>query len=86
MKRYRGSGNIWSRTKAVFSNRSKSLNNLDTAGCPSKGARAGRPETTLFDIVMDTVKSYEGVKGSLHRFGYRNFCVNVYSCISVVRQ
>jgi len=24
-------------------------------------------------------------KGSLHRFGYRNFCVNVYTCISVVR-
>jgi len=25
------------------------------------------------------------IKGSLHRFGYRNFCVNVYTCISVVR-
>jgi len=24
-------------------------------------------------------------KGSLHRFEYRNFCVNVYTCISVVR-
>jgi len=25
------------------------------------------------------------LKGSLHRFGYRNFCVNVYTCISVVK-
>jgi len=24
-------------------------------------------------------------KGSLHRYEYRNFCVNVYTCISVVR-
>jgi len=24
------------------------------------------------------------LKGSLHRFEYRNFCVNVYTCISFV--
>jgi len=24
-------------------------------------------------------------KGRLHRFEYRNFCVNVYTCISVFR-
>jgi len=31
---------------------------------------------------LDAVYAF---KGRLHRFDYRSFCVNVYTCISVVR-
>jgi len=65
---------IISSTKANHISR---LNNVEIIVCSSVFELVGY----LFSFNL----SERDFKGSLHRFVYRNFCVKVHTCISVVR-
>jgi len=68
-----------------FVNRSKSTKPLKE-GLARPGERGPLPLNWKLFLLHVRRNMYSNtVKGSLHRFEYRNFCVNVYTCISIVR-